>query len=137
MDAQDVEQHLRAASDAIMLLLGEVQQLESHKRGIEPGDARFAELAKAVRDSAQALADLAEQQEAWGQEAPLENFEVASINEAQSPAPLPSILERWREIERRLEASAPGSPESAALFEEFTRVRDEYLAAFRQREGDS
>jgi hypothetical protein len=137
VDPEEVENHLRAASDAIMLLLGEVEQLESHKRGVNPGNDRFAELARAVRDSSQALAELARDQEMWGQQAPLSDFEVATIAESQSAPPLPAILERWRDIERRLSEAAPGTAESAELFDEFKRVRDEYMAAFRRRESDS
>ena len=40
-DAENIQAHLRAASDAILLLLTEVGQLERHKRAIPPGEARF------------------------------------------------------------------------------------------------
>ena len=43
-DARDIEKHLRAASDAILLLLTEVSQLERHKRFIRPGDPRFDDM---------------------------------------------------------------------------------------------
>ena len=39
-DATSIEEHLRAASDAILLLLTEVGQLERHKRGIPRRAAR-------------------------------------------------------------------------------------------------
>jgi phage shock protein A len=134
VEAEDIESHLRAASDAIMLLLGEIQQLEQHKRGVEPGHDRFAELASAVRESAESLAQLTREQEAWGKAAPLADTHVATIKESASPAPLPSILQRWRDVERQLAAADPGSAEAVALFEEFERVRQEYLAAFEARE---
>jgi hypothetical protein len=137
MDPQEVESHLRAASDAIMLLLGEVEQLESHKRGVSPSSKRFAELAEAVRKSAQSLAELAREQEAWGKSAPLVDMDVATIARSASDPPLPAILERWRAVERRLVAAEPGSPEAVELVTEFERVRDQYLAAFRDRESGS
>jgi hypothetical protein len=137
MDSHDVESHLRAASDAIMLLLGEVEQLEAHKRGLEPGDPRFTQLAVAVRTTAETLAALTREQEAWGKSAPLEQLDVAPISKSRSDPPLPQLLERWREVERRLTAADPGSPEAVELFEQFERIRNEYLAAFRARESSS
>jgi hypothetical protein len=134
VEAEDIESHLRAASDAIMLLLGEIQQLEQHKRGVEPSGDRFAELASAVRESAESLAQLTRQQEAWGKAADLAATHVATIKASTSPAPLPAILQRWREVERRLAEAEPGSAEAVTLFEEFERIRQEYLAAFEARE---
>jgi hypothetical protein len=135
VEAEDIESHLRAASDAIMLLLGEIQQLEQHKRGVEPSRDRFAELAAAIRESAESLAQLTREQEAWGKAAPLADSHLATIKESASPAPLPSILQRWREVERQLADAEPGSAESVALFEKFERIRQEYLAAFEAREA--
>jgi hypothetical protein len=34
-----------------------------------------------------------------------------------------------------LDDAEPGSPESARLFAEFERTRDEYMAVFREREA--
>ena len=48
MNDREIQAHLRSASDAILVLLAEVEQLELHKRGIRPADPRFSELAKAV-----------------------------------------------------------------------------------------
>lgn len=48
-DRTSTEQHLRGASDAIMLLVSEVAELERHKRGVLPDEPRFDELARAVR----------------------------------------------------------------------------------------
>ncbi len=131
-DTRDVEEHLRAASDAILLLLGEVGQLESHKRGVRPGEPRFDELARSVRRAAQALADFTAQEEAWAR-ASSDVPGLATIADSESPPRLSEILERWRAIERRLDQAEPGSEESARLFDEFQHVRDEYMAAFRAR----
>ena len=133
MDSHEVETHLRGASDAIMVLLGELTQLEGHKRGVQPADPRFAELAAAVRDAAQSLAELAREQELWGRSATLDDPAIKSIERSPSPQRLSAILARWREIERQLEAADPGSPAATELFAEFHRVRDEYLAAFSAR----
>ena len=116
-----------------MVLLGELAQLEGHKRGVQPSDPRFAQLAAAVRDAAQSLSELAREQEQWGLSVGLDDPRVASIEHSISPPPLPAILAKWREIERKLEAADPASPAAKELFAQFQQVRDEYLAAFQTR----
>ena len=137
MDPADIEMHLRSASDAIMVLLGELAQLEGHKRGVLPSDPRFAQLAAAVRDAAQSLSELAREQEQWGLSVGLDDTRVASIEQSTSPQPLRAILARWREIERQLGTADPGSPAATELFSQFQRVRDEYMAAFRMRAAEA
>lgn len=129
----DVEEHLRAASDAILLLLAEVGQLERHKRGVVPGDARFDQLARSVREGAQALADFTAQEEAWARDAAGATGRLATISDSDTAPSLVAILDRWRAIEHRLDEAEPGSQESARLFAEFERVREEYMRAFRER----
>lgn len=126
-----IEQHLRSASDAILLLVSEVEQLERHKRGVRPDTARFDLLATSVRQAAAALAEFTLAEEQWGREADGAVADVAPISESESPPKLAAILDRWRAIERQLNEAGPGSPEAAALFEQFERVRMEYLEAFR------
>ena len=128
--------HLRAASDAIMLLVREVEQSERLKRGIIPGDGRFYELAQAVRIAAQALADFAREEEAWARSAPVEDERVPAISQSESPPRLAEILERWRVVERALDSAPPGSPEAQRLFAEFHAIRDEYMAAFKSRDDE-
>lgn len=134
MDQERTESHLRAASEAIMLLVTEVEQLERQKRAISPADARFHELATAVRLAAQALADFTREQETWGRTGPVHGPDISPITESAMPPSLAPILERWRAIERALDHAPPGSPEARRLFEEFQRVRHEYMAAFRAHE---
>jgi len=133
MNDREVQAHLRSASDAILVLLAEVEQLELHKRGVRPADPRFAELAKAVRDSASALADFAREEQAWADDVTANDGSLPTISESPTPRPLGQILARWREIERQLNQAQPGTPESEALFDEFQRVREEYMAAFKDR----
>jgi hypothetical protein len=131
-DANKIEEHLRAASDAILLLLTEVGQLERHKRGIPPGEPRFDEVARSVRVAAQALAEFTEYEETWARIATDGRPDIEPISHSEL-APRPAkILERWRAIERQLDHTEPGSPESQLLFAEFERLRDEYLAVFRE-----
>ena len=135
-DATDIEQHLRAASDAILLLLTEVGQLERHKRAIPPGEARFDEVARSVRIAARMLAEFTEEQETWAGIATDGRPDLQPIEASQNTGGIAAILERWRAIERQLDDIQPGSPEALRLFEEFERARDEYMAAFRVREGE-
>ena len=133
-DASDIEEHLRAASDAILLLLTETNQLERHKRRISPGEPRFDEIARSVRVVAHALADFAEFEEQWARRATDGRTDLETIEQSQNTPALATILERWRAIERQLEDAEPRSPEAATLFAEFERLRDEYMAAFRARQ---
>ena len=131
-DATKIEEHLRAASDAILLLLTEVGQLERHKRGIPPGEPRFDEVARSVRVVARALAEFTEQQETWARIATDGRTDIEPISESENAPSMATILERWRAIERQLDDLEPGSPESIRLFAEFERLRDEYMAAFQE-----
>ena len=132
-DASNIEEHLRAASDAIMLLLTEVGQMERHKRTIPPGEARFDDVAQAVRIAATSLAEFTEQQERWARIATDGRTDIAPIAETSNPPALAEILERWRAIERQLDTVEPGSPEAMRLFAQFQQARDEYMTAFRER----
>ena len=132
-DASNIEEHLRAASDAIMLLLTEVGQMERHKRTIPPGEARFDDVATAVRIAATSLAEFTEQQERWARIATDGRTDIAPIAQTSNAPPLAAILERWRTIERQLDTVEPGSPEAMRLFAEFQQARDEYMTAFRAR----
>ena len=134
-DATRIEEHLRAASDAIFLLLTEAGQLERHKRGIPPGDPRFDEVARSVRVVAQALAEFTEHEESWARIATDGRTDIEPIDESEAASRTTDILERWRVVERQLDDLQPGSPESVRLFAEFERLRDEYLAVFRERES--
>jgi len=130
IDAKLIQDRLRSASDAILLLVGEVEQLERHKREVRPGDPRFEPLARAVRDAALALADFTRDEEAWADEVVDSNRPLQTIAESASPPSLARILERWRAIERQLNEAPAGTPEAEALFDEFQRIREEYLQAF-------
>jgi len=131
MDDRDTQDHLRSASDAILVLLGEVEQLELHKRGVRPGDPRFAELAKEVRNTASALADFAKEELTYADDATATDCRLPTITDSPTPATLREILSRWRAVERQLAEAEPGTPAAESLFEEFQRLREEYMTAFR------
>ena len=131
--ARDIEEHLRGASDAILLLLTEIGQLERHKRRIPPDEDRFEEISRSVRLAAQALADFTKQEEDWATVATADRTDVESIVESVSSEPLAAILERWRAVERQLDETEPGSADAIRLFAHFERLRDEYMAVFQTR----
>lgn len=131
----DVEAHLRAASDAIMLLAAQVSQLETHKRGVPADDGRFEALAHSVKVAAQNLADFAAEEEAWAQGASAARPDAATIDETPAPAGLQQLLAHWREVDRALDAAEPGSSDAERLFLEFEAARDAYMTEFRKRAG--
>ena len=130
---RDIEEHLRGASDAVVLLLTEVGQLERHKRGIPPGEDRFDDVARAVRVAAQALAEFTKREEDWARIATSDRTDLETIDESEAASSLAAILEQWRAVERQLDDTPPGTPEGMRLFAEFERLRAEYMAAFRAR----
>jgi hypothetical protein len=132
-DARDIEEHLRAASDAILLLLTETGQLERHKRRVPPGEPRFDEIARSVRGVAQALAEFTQLEETWANIATDGRTDIEPIEASDNTPELSAILERWRAIERQLDDVEPGTPEAIRLFAEFQRVREEYMAGFQAR----
>jgi hypothetical protein len=131
--ATEIQEHLRAASDAILLLLTEIGQLERHKREIPPGEPRFDEVARSVRVAAQELAEFTESEEAWAGIATDGRTDIDRISASENTPAMAKILERWRAIGRQLDEATPGSPEAIQLFAEFERARDEYMALFRER----
>ncbi len=134
-NADKIEEHLRSASDAVLLLLTEIGQLERHKRGIPPGEPRFDEVARSVRVAAEALAEFTRYEETWAGIATDGRTDIEPITQAEAAPRAAEILDRWRAIERQLDDLEPGSPESIRLFAEFERLRDEYMALFRERDA--
>jgi uncharacterized membrane protein YccC len=131
--SRDIEEHLRGASDAILLLLTEVGQLERHKRRIPPGEDRFDEIARALRVAAEALAEFTKEEEDWAAVATADRTDLETISDSDNSASLSAILERWRAVERQLDDIEPGTPEATRLFAEFERIRDEYMTMFEAR----
>ena len=134
-DTSDIEEHLRLASDAIMLLVTQVGVLERHKRAISPNHVRFRELSEAVRSASEALSAFAASEASWAGEALRDREVVATIEATDAVPRLTEILAQWRAVERELADSPPGSPDAVRLFKEFERLRDEYLEAFRVEQG--
>ncbi len=134
METKSIEEHLRGASDAIMLLVSQVAELERHKRGVAPDDGRFRELARNVRRASEELADFAKQEESWAlgatKSAPPA---AATIDQTAPPKNLRELLDHWRAVERQLQTADPGTEASKRLFAEFEDARNRYMAAFQAR----
>jgi hypothetical protein len=124
---------LRGASDGLLVAIQEVELWERRKRGVPPTDPGFPELAREVRIAAEAALELARDEEieanAIASRPP--DPDLPTIEATPPPQSLAAILDAWREVERRLEAAEPTSPEAARLMDEFETLRDRYQQAMK------
>ncbi|MEP6638701.1 MAG: hypothetical protein ABJC39_05065 [Chloroflexota bacterium] len=130
-DLSGVRDILRGASDGLLIAIREVDARERMKRGVRPGDQRFAPLARDVRIAAEAVLELARKEEAAAEQTSgsASSADLPTINESPSPPDLAVILAEWRDVEHRLDAAEFGSPESASLMEQFEMLRAQYAEA--------
>ena len=128
-DATRIEEHLRAASDAILLLLTEIGQLERHKRGIPPGEPRFDEVSRSIRAAAQGLAEFTEGEEAWARTATDGRTDIETIAQSEAAPNTAEILERWRAVERLHRSHADGEH---CLFEAYVDAHVRILEAIAE-----
>ena len=122
---------LRGASDGLLIAIREVDARERQKRGILPGDPAFGPLAREVRLAAEAVLQLARDEEdrarrTSGRHA---GTGLPTIDGSTPRASLAAILDKWRDIERRLAEAEPGSPDAAMLIAAFAQVRGRYADA--------
>jgi hypothetical protein len=137
-DLTDEMAILRATSDQLIQAIAETDARERRKRGMRPADPSFLEHARAVRIAAEAVVELAHQEERTAGEIVREST-TATLPpiEAMHPArELASILEEWRAIEQRMNTAEPGSSEAESLMMEFERLRDNYAQALKARRKD-
>ena len=129
----DTGQALRQTSDALLRDLDVLSTIEDEKRSLEPGDPRLVQLATRIEEIAQRvlvgsvrqrhLTEVVNTQvETGSPDAPVETIE-------DTPRPIPAVLAEWREAERRMEASVPGSSEAAEAEVLVDRLREEYRRA--------
>jgi hypothetical protein len=130
-DDTNAQDALRGASDGLLIAIREVDARERMKRGVRPADPGFAPLAREVRIAAEAVLQLARQEEARADAAVGSGSAAAlpTINASPPRADLAEILAEWRAVERRLEAAEPTSVEAQGLMEEFEALRDRYALA--------
>lgn len=137
----EIANALRAASDALMRDLAELQELEHEKRRTEPDSPRLVRLSEEIealavrvlhssmrqRERAEAIVDVG------GPDAPDESI-------VETPREIHVILAEWRDTERQLSDAAPGSAAAAIAERRIDGLRSEYRraheAAARRRTGD-
>ena len=125
---------LRGASDGLLLAIREVEQRESRKRDVRPGDPAFGRLAKEVRIAAEAVLSLAREEEERATQTSGRELSAGlpTINASAPRAELAGILEEWRAVDRRLAAAPPESAEARELMIAFETMRDRYAQAMRR-----
>jgi hypothetical protein len=131
----EVEQDLRTASDRVMRALERLQELETEKRGIEPGTARFRKIAREVaRLSASVFAhshaqdQLAEKTVALREQAGIVLQPIADIQPSRE---IQVILAEWRDAERRMSEAKPNSADHARAEADADRLRAEYRRTYQ------
>ncbi len=126
---------LRGASDGLLMAIREVDARERIKRDVPPADPRFVPLARQVRIAAEAVLELARREETAAERTARssEGESLPTINASASPPDLASILAEWRDVEHRLDAAVPGSPEAGVLMEQFEMLRARYSLAMDER----
>ncbi len=124
------ETQLRGTSDQLLLAIQTVGLLEQQKRGVPFGDARFPDLAKAVREAAQSLLDLAADEESEAARIHrTADGSTGTIVHTPPAASLAAILAEWRAVERRLTDADAGSTDAEELLRAFERLRVLYATA--------
>ena len=138
-DVTGKQELLRATSDLLMIAIAEVGAREQRKRGVLPVDPRFDTLAREVREAAEVVLDLSRQEEITAKQTSGAPSAVGMPPIAATPPAkeLATILTEWRGVEKHLAAATPGSVEAAELMAEFERLRDQYAAALKARQGRS
>lgn len=131
--------HLRATSDRLLRDLDALATMEHEKRNLEPDDPRLVEMAARIEDVARRVLgtsrtqyELTERvQQEFAEGAP--DASVTPI--VDTPRDLATILEHWRESERRLAAAEPGSVEATEAQILVDHLRREYQDAHRDATG--
>src|SRR6478609_1319960 len=127
---------LRGTSDQLLLAIQTVALLEQQKRGLSFGDDRFPDMARAVREAAQAVLDFSVVEESEAarihETAPVDADAASTIATTPPAMSLAGILDEWRAVERRLLEAPAGSPEATELLESFELLRGRYADALAE-----
>jgi hypothetical protein len=121
---------LRAASDALLRDLTELQALEQEKRHTEPDSPRLVRLAVEIEALAARVMGTSMRQreraedivDAGGSTAPDDTI-------AETPREIHVILAEWRDTERQLTEAVPGSAEADIAERRIGTLRREYRRA--------
>jgi hypothetical protein len=131
----DIRPQLRATSDALLVALDELRELEGQKRKLGPGTPRFAELAKQIETLAEEILRNSETEERLAQrsvelvEDGRGDLAAQPIEGMAAPRDVHLILGDWRDAERRLAAETPGSRAWERATVDAERLRSEYRRA--------
>lgn len=142
----DIRPQLRATSDALLVALDELRELEGQKRKLGPGTPEFAELARQIEALAEELLRNSETEERLAQrsvelvEDGRRDLAAQPIEGMAAPRDVHLILGEWRDAERRLAAETPGSQAWESATVDAERLRAEYRRAhedaLRSASGD-
>ena len=131
----EVEQDLRTASDRVMRTLERLHELETEKRGIEPGTARFRKIAREVErlsasvfDDTHAQEQLAERTVVLREQA---GVVLQPIDDIEPSREIQVILAEWRDAERRMSEAKPNSADHARAAADADRLRAEYRRTYQ------
>lgn len=135
----EVEQDLRTASDRVMRTLERLQELETEKRSIEPGTARFRKIAREVeRLSASVFAHSHMQEELAERTVKLREqagIVMPPIEEIAPSREIQVILGEWRDAERRMSEARMDSADHAHAEADAKRLRAEYRRTYQSLSG--
>lgn len=121
---------LRAASDALLRDLTELQELEQEKRQIEPDSPRLVRLVEEIEALAvRVMGTSTRQRERAQQISALPDAATPDQSIAETPREIHVILAEWRDTERQLSEAAPGSPEAGIAERRIDGLRLEYRRA--------
>jgi hypothetical protein len=121
---------LRAASDALLRDLTELQALEQEKRRTEPDNPRLVHLAEEIEAlAARVMGSSTRQRQRaeaivgpGGPDAPDQSI-------VETPREIHVILAEWRDTERQLADATPGSPDADIAERRIESLRREYRRA--------
>lgn len=131
----DIRPQLRATSDALLVALDELRELEGQKRKLGPGTPKFAELAKQIETLAEEILRNSETEERLAQrsvelvEDGRSDVAAQPIEAIAAPRDVHLILGEWRDAERRLAGATPGSRGWERATVDAERLRAEYRRA--------
>src|SRR3954447_4248103 len=132
---------LRVASDTFIERLDRLEELELHKRELQPNDPEFVRLAREIEDLSRALlysgsqqVDLAEEVHAQAKRG---NGVEQSIRDTPPRRDAVAVLSDWRAAERRLAAAEASSEDEDAARLDVERLREEYRRITAPTPGDA
>jgi hypothetical protein len=129
------EAELRRRSDQILEAIARLTNVEVDKREAQPGTPEFVAVATAVKLLAQALLDLATDEERLARRLQMLRQDAQgavserSIAETPGTRPIRVVLAEWRAAERRLIEAEAGSEAERNAKAEAERLRAEYQRA--------